>query len=195
MVQVTTHRHFHNGVPRPHWAGTVQSVSRQRITAPNQLTESTELTGLVLPVHSPSSPSGSQAHTHGRSLGFPDLGEQFGDASPDLWSNWGRLEQLLGEAAAATMGWDGHQEPRRASGMTPPANALHVRVYRQTLKSTAPEDEGGLLRPDSISGDISKVFAIRDVSGSQLRYESAGTSAAFHVTSSSVHWSRDPRTL
>jgi len=196
-MSVNSHRQFYDGAPRPHWAGAVQSVSRQRIAGPNQLTQSTELSGLVLPVSVTSRhlPPAGQSHTFGLSLGLPHLGQQLADVHPDLWKNWGRLEQVLGQAAAGVMGWDGPQQPQQASRQAAPDNALQLRVFRQTLKSTSPEDGGRLLRPDAISGEVSKVFAMKDVSGSQLRFESAGSAATFEVTPSSLHWSRDPRTL
>ena len=196
-MSVNSHRQFYDGAPRPHWAGAVQSVSRQRIAGPDRMAHSTELSGLVLPVSGASRhslPSGS-THTFGLSLGFPHLGEHFADMHPDLWKNWGHLEQVLGEAAAGVMGWNGPRRPRQASGLGAPENALHLRASRQTLRSTGADDQGRLLRPDAISGEVSKVFAIRDVSGSQLRFESACSAATFTVTPASVHWSRDPRTL
>jgi hypothetical protein len=192
-MSVNSHRNFYNGAPRPHWAGAVQSVSRHRVTGPHQSTQSTELSGLVLPV-SASAPAG-QSHTFGQSLGLPHLGEQFTDVHPDLWKNWGRLEQVLGQAATQVMGWDGPQRPGQASSSAAPDNALQLSAFRRTVKSTAPEGGGKVLGPDSISGEVSKVFAIQDVSGTQRRYESAGSAATFEVTPSSVHWSRDPRKL
>jgi hypothetical protein len=196
-MSVKSHRQFYDGAPRPHWAGAVQSVSRQRLTGPNRSTQSTEVSGLVLPVSvtSQASPPAGQSHTFGQSLGLPHLGEQFADVHPDLWKNWGRLEQVLGQAATQVMGWDGPQRPGQASSSAAPDNALQLSAFRRTVKSTNPEDGGQLLGPDSISGEVSKVFAIQDVSGTQRRYESAGSAATFEVTPSSVHWSRDPRTL
>ena len=194
---MTSHRHFYDGASRPQWAGSVQSESRQRITGKDQLTQSTELSGLVLPISVSarySSPSGS-SQASGLSLGFPHLGEHFVDMHDDLWKNWGRLEQVVGEAAAGAMGWNRPQGPHQASRAGVPENALRLRALRQTLTSTGADDTGRLLRPDSITGEVSKMFAIRDVSGSQLRFESACAGATFRVTPAGVHWSRDPRTL
>lgn len=197
MTSVNSHRHLFNGAPRPPWAGAVQSVSRQRIAGPHHVAQSTELSGLVMPVSvtSAHSPGAGPPHTFGLSLGLPHLGEQLQDVHPDLWKNWGRLEQVLGQAAATVLGWDGPQRPQQISRLAVPANALHLRAFRQTLRSSKPEDGGRLLRPDAISGEISKVFAIGDASGTQRRFESAGSSATFEVTPSAVHWSRDPRNL
>lgn len=190
------HRQFYNGSLRPDWAGSVRSVSRQRLTGPDRLADSVELSGLVLPVSVLSQylPAVGNKHTAGLGIGFPQLGEFLPGMHPDLWKNWGRLEQVLTEAAIDIMGWKGSQGPREANRSGLPENAIHLRMSRQVLRS-AGQDGGDLLRPDAVFGDISKVFAIRDVSGSQVRFESAGSAATFKLTPSSADWSRDPRTL
>jgi len=192
VARVNSHPQFYNGVPRPHWAGAVHSISRQRISGLNQVSRSAEISGLVIPVSM--GPSASP-HSFGQSLGFPDLREHLTDLEPEIWKNWTRLEQAVSQAAASLMQWKGPGHPRQAFLSGVPENVLQLRASARTLKSTAPENTGQLLRPAAISGEVSKLFAIRDVSGSQLRFESACSTCSFQITPSSVHWSRDPRTL
>jgi len=191
MTRVNSHRRLYGGAARPPWAGAAKSTSSRRATTSNREVHSTELSGLVIPV-SLASPGGS--HTFGKGLGFPDLGEQMPDVHPDLWKNWVRLEHVLSQAAAGTMGWNGPRSPQRVSTSGAPETVLHLVATRQVVKSRDGQTSGPR-RGDAISGEIRKMFAVRDVSGSQLRFESAGSSANFEVTPSSLHWSRDPRTL
>jgi len=196
-MNLKSHRQFFDGTSRPQWAGPVRSVSRQRISGLNRLAQSTEVSGLVLPVSAGTGRSQSTGARSGigQSLGFPPLGGLLSNVHPDLLKNWGRLEQVLGTAATGLMEWDGPRGTQQAARSAVPVNALQLRAERQTLTSTKAADEGRSLRPDVISGEISKVFAIRDVSGTHLRFESAGSAASFRVTASSLHLSRDPRTL
>lgn len=196
-MSVNSHQLFYDGTPRPRWAGAVQSVAKQRATGPNRLTQSTELSGLVLPVSGTSrySPPSGPSHSFGQSLGLPHLGELLANKSADIWKSWGHLEQALGQAAAGVMEWGGPVRPQQAYRQGAPNNALRLRASCQSQTSTAKADAGRQLRPDEISGEVSKVFAIGDVSGTQLRYESAGSSATFRATPAGVHWSKDPKTL
>jgi hypothetical protein len=207
MTSIKSHQRFSNGASRPAWAGAVNIVSRQRtvnivsrqpkkITASHQIapgiqtTQSTEFSGLVLPV---SAPSVKGSPSFGQGLGFPHLGEHLPDVDPNLQKNWGRFEKVLSQAAAGMMEWKGSRDPQLASRSAAPQNVLHLRAVSQSV--TRPTRGNQSSRSESISGEISKMFAIRDVSGSQLRFESAGSTASFRLTPSSIELSRDPRTL
>lgn len=189
MTSMNAHRRFSTGPMRPGWAGAVQSTSSRRTSGPNRVVHSTEFSGLVLPV---SVPPAADPHTFGQGLGFPHLGDHMPDVHPELWKNWARFERVLSQAAAGAMGWNGPLRQHHASAAAVPRHALHLVASRQVMKS---KDQSGPPRSDAITGEIRKMFAIRDVSGTQLRFESAGTSAHFRVTSAGVHWSRDPRGL
>jgi len=190
MTKVKSHGRIYGGSPRPQWAGPVQAVSREHSGGQNQVTRSAELSGVVLPISVPSAGS----HTFGQSLGFPHLGEALPDMPPETWKSWSRFEQVVSEAAAGLMGWQGPQPHHRAAQMSTPDQALHLRLVGRTVHSTSQGEEPSL-RAHGISGEVSRVFNIRDVSGRQQRYESAGSSASFQVTSGGVHWSKDPRSL
>lgn len=190
MTSIESHRRLYGGAPRPHWAGAVQAVISQKLTGSNRLSHNLEFSGLVLPI---SVRAVAKGHTYGQSLGFPHLGEQLPDMSPEFWKNWGHLERVVGEAASALMGWGGPQPLHRAVHSSMPENALRMRLVSRSVLSRT--DDNRVLQAGGVSGEINKMFNIRDVSGTQHRFESAGASAMFTVTPGAVHWSRDPRSL
>jgi hypothetical protein len=165
--------------------------------APGRVAQSVEVSGLVLPtpVAALSLQGTQSAHTFGMGLGFPHLGERLPDLDPEMWKSWGQVENVVKDAAVRVMGWNGPQSVGQANRSGAPQKALQLSLIKRTLKSTQKQDEGRLLRPHIISGEVKKLTAIRDVSGTRLRYESAGASAAFTLSPSSVQWSRDPRQL
>ena len=189
MTKVKLHDRTYGGSPRPQWAGAVQSVSREHSGTPNQLTRSTELAGVILPMSVPA----VGGHTFGQSLGFPHLGDAMPDMPTEIWKGWPQFEQAISEAAAGVMGWEGPKARHQILQTNTPEQALHLRVTGRTVESTS--DVGSSVQAYGISGEVSKVFNIRDVSGRQQRFESAGASATFQVTPAAVHWSRDPRSL
>jgi hypothetical protein len=193
MTSIESHNRMFGGSPRPRWAGSVQAVSRERGAGPNLVNRSTELSGVVLPISVPTAPG--QLHTFGQQLGFPHLAEQLPDMDPEVWKSWSRFEQVVGQAATGIMGWKRPQSHQGAIHTPMPANALHLRLTGRTVQSTPAGAAQPSFRSSAISGEISKVFNISDVSGSQHRFESAGSSASFRVVAGAVHWSRDPRSL
>jgi hypothetical protein len=186
---MTNHRYLYGGASRPVWAGPVHSASSRRLIAGGSSVHSVDVAGLVVPV-SVGAQTGASGHSFGLGLGFPDLGKEFSDMHPGLWDSWGRLENVLTQAATNTMAWDAPPGPRQAARTSAPLHALKLSITRRRLT-----DPRSAPRPDTLVGKISKMFAIRDVSGTKLRFESAGAAANFTLTPSSAHWSRDPRTL
>ena len=186
---MTNHRQLSGGANRPIWAGAVQSASRRRQIAGGSSIHSVQVAGLVVPTTAAAA-TGAGGHTFGRRLGFPDLGQQFSDMHPGIWDSWGKLENVLSEAATTVMAWSAAPGPRQAARSGPPGHALKLSITRRRM--TNPRSA---TRPDVLVGKISKMFAIRDVSGKKLRFESAGAAANFTLTPSSAHWSRDPRSL
>jgi hypothetical protein len=193
------HHHFFNGVNRPGWAGPVTAETRKR-RRNGSTQQSVELAGVVLPVnvHPRYLPAGSlDRHTFGLGLGFPDLSESLLD--PDLREGmsrqWSGIEQKIGAASAQLMGWGGKSDPRTANLSALPDFALHL-MLKGTLPNADPDKARDPLDPSEIvSGEVSKVFPIRDPSGSKHRMQRVGSPLAFTVSPFNSTLSRDPASL
>jgi hypothetical protein len=189
------HHHLVGGAPRPHWAGPVTELELGR-GRPGRRGRSFRIAGVAVPVdvHPRYLPPGvSHRHTFGLGLGFPNLSGHLlhPGRDPRLSQQWSGVEQRVASAAARLMEWNGRARPREA-GMTgvPPA-ALHV-----MLGGEIPPDDGetdGL--PNLLTGAVTRMFPIRDVSGTQVRMQAISSPAKFELTPYTTTWSRDPAAL
>jgi len=193
------HHELADGSIRPNWAGPVTVLSRRR-GRPGHASQAIEVSGVVVPVqvHPRYLPVGSvHQHTFGLGLGFPDLSEHLLDPShnPGLSKNWAKMERAIAEAAAKTMGWNGSLHPQRAGLAGLPPNALHLRLTGDVPRGKNRDEQKGSEEPDSLTGELTKVYPIRDVSHTMLRMQTVGSPSSFRLTPMSGSWSRDPRAL
>ena len=200
------HYSLFDGQPRPSWAGPVTATTRKRILRPGKRSRHIELSGVVLPVevHPRHIPSGSRGHTSGLQLGFPDLSEGLlhPGKRPDLSKHWTGIEQAIAESAARTMGWGGHAKSYQLPHAGVPDRALHLCIAGEMPEEGDPDEEepgagkfGNALRMKSITGELTKLFPIRDPSGTRVRMQRVGSPSLFLVDPFSAGWSRDPRAL
>jgi hypothetical protein len=192
------HHQLFDGSWRPPWAGPVTVMSRRRSVRPGRMSQRVVLSGVVLPVrvHPGAVPSSGHQHTFGLGLGFPDLSNHFLNASPResrLTKSWATLENTIAEAAAQVMGWGGSIHPRDLSRADLPRNALHLALTGEIIRDRNDAPNG--VEPESVTGELTKVFPIRDVSGRQLRMERTGASATLKLTPHLANWSRHPGSL
>ena len=193
------HTRLFDGSPRPTWAGPVTTQARPRGRGAKR-SQAVEVSGVVLPVqvHPRYLPGGSAGHGHtfGLGLGFPDLSSHLLDPSrsPQLSRQWARMERTIAESAAHLLGWSSPSSSRGLIHTPTPEQALHLRVTGQVPLDD--EDERALHDPSfALSGEVSKLRPVRDVSGKRLRMQQFGSSSLFHVNPLNASWSRDPRRL
>ncbi len=194
------HQQFADGSLRPSWAGPVRIQSRKRNVRPERQLHSVELSGVVVPVqvHPRFLPAPGHQHTFGLGLGFPDLSKFFLNPSArqsKMSNSWAAMEGSIAAAAAQVMGWGGNVQPRQASRSQLPANALLLQLSSSILRERKDSDQDRILEPDSLSGRLTKVFPIRDVSGRMMRMQTGGASSRLRLTPFMKNWSRDPRSL
>jgi hypothetical protein len=193
------HHQLFDGSLRPNWAGPVTVLSTRHFLGRSKPGHAIKVAGVVVPVQVPKKflPSGGHQHTFGMGLGFPDLSANILDpeSHSSLAQNWARMEQMIAEAAAKTMGWGGSTQTRNLGRLGLPANALHLLLSGviprgKQEKAPAPGSE-----QNALLGELTKMFAIHDVSGKQVRMQRTGSPASFRVSPFAASFSRDPMGL
>jgi hypothetical protein len=194
------HQHMYDGSLRPHWAGPVSVASSHRNMPQGKRLHSVEMSGIVVPsdVSRRYLPGGSgHNHTYAMGLGFPDLRELFQPILEDseLSKGWEGMERSIKEAAQSVMGF-GSRLPRGALARAAvPPNALHLKIAGQLIRDRFTGDKPNNAQPDTLTGELTKVFPIKDVSGTHMRMQPVGSPASFNLTPNSGNWSRSPITL
>ncbi|MCK9919345.1 hypothetical protein MXD81_60465 [Microbacteriaceae bacterium K1510] len=166
---------------------------------PGRRGRSFQFSGVVVPVavHPKYLPPGvNHRHTFGLGIGFPNLSAHLlhPGRDPRLSQQWSGVEGRIASAAAQVMGWSTRARPTAASMADIPANALHVLLNGEI----PPDDDEARLRqgdPNMLSGELTKLFPIRDVSGSRVRMQAISSPAKFELTPFGASWSRDPAAL
>jgi hypothetical protein len=191
-----------DGSLRPHWAGPVTMSSRRRSLGHGKQGHAIEVEGVVVPVHVPGRflPQGAHRHTFGMGLGFPDLSGHLLHPSrdPAMAKSWAGMEQAIAGAAAKTMGWDGSMPSRNVRLTGLPPYALHLRMSGMIPRNLGQKSgDHEPIDPEhlSLTGELTKVFPIRDVSGVRFRMQTTGSPSSFKVSPGMANWSRDPGAL
>lgn len=188
-----------DGSLRPPWAGPVTLLSTRHYLGRSKRGHAIQVAGVVLPVQVPAKylPSGSHRHTFGMGLGFPDLSENILDPErhSELSKSWAHMEQMIAQAAAKTMGWGGSVHPRRLDMAGLPSNALHMILSGVIPGDKQHKDLTPGSEQNSLVGELTKMFAIHDVSGRRVRMQRTGSPSSFKVSPFAANFSRDPLAL